>query len=106
MSRALNATLVQTKDRAESSMLRFSSIHSMPQLSRELDLQSQLKQEMRLMETLMINLGETNNNLALSEEYVHSLNKGQVLSGSSEVNPIVEGEAGHEMDEDLMGDMS
>ncbi|KAJ5447852.1 hypothetical protein N7445_002673 [Penicillium cf. griseofulvum] len=106
MSRALNATLVQTKEHAEPSMLRFSSIHSLPRLSRELDLQSQLKKEMRLMETLVINLGETNNNLGLSEEYVNSLNKGQVLSGSSEVNPIVEGEAGHEMDEDLMGDMS
>ncbi|KAJ5696361.1 hypothetical protein N7536_006773 [Penicillium majusculum] len=84
MSSALNATLVETKDHAEASMLRFSSIHSLPQLSRELDLQSQLKQEMKLMETLVINLGETNNNLGLSDE----------------------GEAGLEMDEDLMGDMS
>ncbi|KAJ5877279.1 hypothetical protein N7455_000744 [Penicillium solitum] len=106
MSSALNATLVETKDHAEASMLRFSSIHSLPQLSRELDLQSQLKQEMKLMETLVINLGETNNNLGLSDEYVDSLHKGQVWSGSSEVNPIIGGEAGLEMDEDLMGDMS
>ncbi|KAJ5258094.1 COP9 signalosome complex subunit [Penicillium chrysogenum] len=105
MSRALNATLVQTKDHAESSMLRFSSIHSLPRLSHELDLQSQLKQEMKLMETLVINLGETNNNLGLSDEYVDSLHKGQVWSGSSEVNPTG-GETGLEMDEDLMGDMS
>ncbi|KAJ5964632.1 uncharacterized protein N7479_004508 [Penicillium vulpinum] len=84
ISRALNATLVQTKDHAESSMLRFSSIHSLPRLSYESDLQSQLKQEMRIMEALVINLGETNNNLGLSDE----------------------GEAGLEMDEDLMGDMS
>ncbi|CAI7660520.1 unnamed protein product [Penicillium discolor] len=106
MSSALNATLVETKDHAETSMLRFSSIHSLPQLSRELDLQSQLKQEMKLMETLVINLGETNNNLGLSDEYIDSLHKGQVWSGSSEVNPIIGGEAGLEMDEDLMGDMS
>ncbi|OQD72159.1 hypothetical protein PENPOL_c001G02894 [Penicillium polonicum] len=106
MSSALNATLVETKDHAEASMLRFSSIHSLPRLSRELDLQSQLKQEMKLMGTLVINLGETNNNLGLSDEYVDSLHKGQVWSGSSEVNPIVGGEAGLEMDEDLMGDMS
>ncbi|KAJ5170651.1 uncharacterized protein N7500_003434 [Penicillium coprophilum] len=106
MSRALNATLVQTKDHAGSSMLRFSSIHSLPRLSRELDLQSQLGQEMRLMETLVINLGETNNNLALSDEYVDSLNKGQAWSGSSEVNPISVEEGGLDMDEDLMGDMS
>ncbi|KAJ5509129.1 hypothetical protein N7527_011272 [Penicillium freii] len=106
MSSALNATLVETKDHAEASMLRFSSIHSLPQLSRELDLQSQLKQEMKLMGTLVINLGETNNNLGLSDEYVDSVHKGQVWSGSSEVNPIVGGEAGLEMDEDLMGDMS
>jgi COP9 signalosome complex subunit 3 len=105
MSRALNATLVQTKDHAESSMLRFSSIHSLPRLSHELDLQSQLKQEMKLMETLVINLGETNNNLGLSDEYVDTLHKGQVWSGSSEVNPTG-GETGLEMDEDLMGDMS
>ncbi|KAJ9481681.1 hypothetical protein VN97_g11784 [Penicillium thymicola] len=106
MSSALNATLVETKDHAEASMLRFSSIHSLPHLSRELDLQSQLKQEMRLMETLVIHLGETNNNLGLSDEYVDSLHKGQVWSGSSEINPIVAGETGLEMDEDLMGDMS
>ncbi|CAI7570777.1 unnamed protein product [Penicillium glandicola] len=106
MSCALSATLVQTKDHTESSMLRFSSIHSLPQLSNELDIQSQLKQEMRLMETLVINLGETNNNLGLSDDYVDSLHKGQVWSGSSEANPIVGGEAELEMDEDLMGDMS
>ncbi|CDM26903.1 COP9 signalosome complex subunit 3 [Penicillium roqueforti FM164] len=106
MSRDLNATLVQTKDDAESSMLRFSSIHSLPRLSHELDLQSQLKQEMKLMETMVINLGKTNHNLGLSDEYVDSLHKGQVWSGSSEVNPIVGVEAGLEMDEDLMGDMS
>ncbi|KAJ5824415.1 hypothetical protein N7447_006755 [Penicillium robsamsonii] len=106
VSRALNATLVQTKDHAESSMLRFSSIHSLPRFSHELDLQSQLRQEMSLMESLVVNLGETNNNLGLSDEYVDSLHKGQVWSGSSEVNPIVGGEAGLEMDEDLMGDMS
>lgn len=106
MSSALNATLVETKDHAEASMLRFSSIHSLSPLSRELDLQSQLKQEMKLMETLVVNLGETNNNLGLSDEYVDSLHKGQVWSGSSEVNPIVGGEVGLEMDEDLMGDMS
>ncbi|KAJ5503102.1 hypothetical protein N7463_005976 [Penicillium fimorum] len=91
VSRALDATLVQTKGNAESSMLRFSSIHSLPRLSHELDLQSQLRQEMRLMESLVINLGETNNNLGLSDEYVDGLNKGQVWSGSSEVNPIVGG---------------
>jgi COP9 signalosome complex subunit 3 len=34
---------------------------------------SQLKQEMKLMETLVINLGETNNNLGLSDEYVDSV---------------------------------
>ncbi|OQE41794.1 hypothetical protein PENCOP_c004G07138 [Penicillium coprophilum] len=106
MSHALSATLVQTKDHARSSMLRFSSINSLPRLSHELDLQSQLEQEMRLMETLVINLGETNNNLGLSDEYVDSLNKGQAWSGSSEVNPILGEEGGLEMDEDLMGDMS
>ncbi|CAG8889489.1 unnamed protein product [Penicillium egyptiacum] len=105
MSRVLNATLVQSKDHAESSMLRFSSMHSLPRLSHELDLQSQLKREMKLMETLVINLRETNNNLGLSDEYVDSLHKGQVWSGSSEVNPTG-GETGLEMDEDLMGDMS
>ncbi|EKV10686.1 COP9 subunit 3, putative [Penicillium digitatum PHI26] len=106
ITRALNATLVQTKDHAETSMLRFSSIHLLPRLSHELDSQSQLNQEMKLMETLVINLGETNNNLELSEEYVDSLHKGQVWTSSSEVNPIVGGEAGLDMDEDLMGDMS
>ena len=58
------------------------------------------------METMVINLGKTNHNLGLSDEYVDSLHKGQVWSGSSEVNPIVGVEAGLEMDEDLMGDMS
>jgi COP9 signalosome complex subunit 3 len=60
---------------------------------------------MKLMETLVINLGATNINLELSDEYVDSLHKGQVWSGSSEVNPTG-GETGLEMDEDLMGDMS
>ncbi|KGO65025.1 hypothetical protein PITC_042440 [Penicillium italicum] len=106
LSRALDATLVQTRDHADSSMLRFSSIHSLPRLSHELDLQSQLKLEMKLMETLMINLGEINDNIGLSDEYVESLHKGQVLLGPSEGNPIVGGEAGLDMDEDLMGDMS
>ncbi|KAJ5473659.1 hypothetical protein N7475_003225 [Penicillium sp. IBT 31633x] len=106
MSRALAATLVHTRDPADPSMLRFSAIHSLPQLAHEIDLQSQLRQERRLMGTLVDCLGETNTNLGLSDDYVDSLHKGQVWSTSSELNPIAGEEVGLEMDEDLMGDMS
>jgi COP9 signalosome complex subunit 3 len=104
MSRALDATLVQTSDHAEPSMLRFSASHSLPRLPHELDLQSLIKQERMSMETLVGSLGETNNNLGLSDEYIDSLHKGQGWSGSGDVHSGAGEEAGHDIDEDLMGE--
>ncbi|KAJ5788091.1 hypothetical protein N7457_003081 [Penicillium paradoxum] len=105
MSHALDATLVNNRNHARPSMLRFSAIQSLPQLSHELDLQSQLKHERRLMEILVGSLKETNNNLGLSDEYVDNLQKGQVWLGSGDANLTAGEEITLEMDEDLMGDM-
>lgn len=105
MSGALDATLVQTQDHAGLSMLRFSTALSFPRLSHELDVQSRLKQERQLMETLVYNLEETNNSLGVSDECLDNLQKGQAWSASGGANPTT-AEAGLEMDEDLMGDMS
>ncbi|KAJ5543037.1 hypothetical protein N7535_005461 [Penicillium sp. DV-2018c] len=106
MSRALDATLVQASDHAEPSMLRFSATHLLPLFSHELDLRSQLKQERRSMETLMGSLGETNNNLGLSDEYIDNLQKGHGWSGSGDANSGAGDGPGHDIDEDLMGDVS
>jgi COP9 signalosome complex subunit 3 len=104
LSGALDATLLQTRDHAVSSMLRFSATSSFIQLSHELNIQSQLQKERFLMEKFVGNLSKSNQNLGLSDEYVDSVHKGQAWSGS-EVNPILGEEVGLEMDEDLMGDM-
>lgn len=106
MSGVMNATMVHTHDHNKSSILRFAATQSTAQLSHELDLHSWFKDERRLMGLLLESLRETNNNLGLSDEYVDSLHRGQVWSGSNDVNAIVGEEAGLEMDEDLMGDMS
>jgi COP9 signalosome complex subunit 3 len=104
LSGALDATLLQTRDHAVSSMLRFSATSSFSRLSHELNIQSQLQRERLLMEALVGNLSESNQNLGLSDECVDSVHKGQAWSGS-EVNPILGEEVGLEMDEDLMGDI-
>jgi COP9 signalosome complex subunit 3 len=106
MSGALNATLVQMQDHAGLSMLRFSIALSFPRLSHELDVQTHLRQERQLMESLVCNLEETNYNLGMSDECVDSLQRGQAWSASGGANPTTAEEAGLEMDEDLMGDMS
>lgn len=102
MSGTLDASLVQSKDPAELSIVRFSTALSTPRLSHELGVQSHLRQERQLMEYLVRNLEETNHKLGMSDEIINDDQRGQTWAASGGVNSTLV-DVGLDMDEDLMG---
>ncbi|KAF3392521.1 COP9 signalosome complex subunit 3 [Penicillium rolfsii] len=106
MSGAVKATLVQHSSRGSSTMLRFSEAHSLTQLSDERRTQICLAREKQSLGTLMGHLDEISHHVELSDEFVDSLQKGQIWSTTSDVNPGISEDAALEIDEDLMGEVS
>ncbi|KAJ5150976.1 COP9 signalosome complex subunit 3 [Penicillium canariense] len=106
MSGAMEATLVQLPNRNSSTMLRFLATPSFRQLSRESRVQTRLMQERHSLEALVDSLDESNRHMGLSDEFVDSIQKGQAWARMSDVNPGMGEDAGLEIDEDLMGEVS
>lgn len=106
MSGALTATLVQHSSGNNSSMLRFSAASSSPRLLDEGRAQEFLVKERRSLETLMTSLDEISHHLGLSDEFVDGMQKGAAWANVEDVNPEMGEDAGLEIDEDLMGEVS
>lgn len=106
MSGALTATLVQHSSGNNSSMLRFSGASSSPRLSDEGRAQEFLVKERRSLETLMTSLDEISHHLGLSDEFVDGMQKGAAWANVEDINPEMGEDAGLEIDEDLMGEVS
>lgn len=98
----LEATLVHSPTKYSGTMLRFSANPSYSRLSHEGEVQKQLKKEKLLLELLMDRIEESNHNLALSDELLDHIKRGQTWSGAGEGNTI-QGEGG-EIEEDIMVD--
>ena len=106
MSGAVTATLVQHSSGNISSMLRFSGASSSPRLSDERRAQEFLVEERRCLETLMTSLDEISHHLGLSDEFVDGMQKGAAWANVEDINPEMGEDAGLEIDEDLMDDVS
>lgn len=106
MSGAVTATLVQHSSGNNSTMLRFSGASSSPRLSDERKAQECLVRERRSLETLMTSLDEISHHLGLSDEFVDGMQKGSAWANVGDINPEMGEDAGLEIDEDLMGEVS
>lgn len=106
MSGAVKATLVQHSSRSSSTMLRFSAAHSLPRLSDESKAQTCLAWETQSLGTLMDRLDEISHHMELSDEFVDGMQRGQAWTNVGDVNPGIGEDAGLEIDEDLMGEVS
>lgn len=105
MSGALEATLVQSSNIPGETMLRFSST-SYPRHTRESEMQANLLKERQVLASHMICLEEGNRSMGLSDEFADSMQKSQTWAAASHVDQGLGQDAGLEMDEDLMGDLS
>lgn len=106
MSGAVTATLVQHSSGNNSTMLRFSGASSSGQLSDERRAQEFLVRERRSLETLMTSLDEISHHLGLSDEFFDGMQKDPTWANVGDINPEMGGDAGLEIDEDLMGEAS
>ncbi|KAJ5668807.1 hypothetical protein N7462_009877 [Penicillium macrosclerotiorum] len=104
MTGAIQATLVQSQADNGAAMLRFFATASLPQILQETKVQSHLQCERGSMAALMRNLDQRNHGMALSDELIDSMQKGQTWSTVGEVGVGLGTDAGLEMDEDLMGE--
>lgn len=106
MSGAVKATLVQYTSRSNSTMLRFSGAHSSPQLSDESKAQTCLAWERQSLGILMSSLNEISHHMGLSDEFVDGMQKGSAWTNVGDINHGTGEDAGLEIDEDLMGEVS
>lgn len=105
MSGALRATLVQSSNLLGETMLRFSST-SFSQPSRETAIQTRCLEERQMLGSLMISLEESSRTMGLSDEFADSMQKGQTWAAGSQADQGFGQDAGLEMDEDIMGEVS
>lgn len=107
MSGALGATLVQSSNHFGETMLRFSSTSPFPRLPRETDMQMQFLKERQMLRSLVTSLEEGSRAMGLSDEFADSMQKSQqTWAAGSQVDQGFGQDAGLEMDEDIMGDLS
>ncbi|KAJ5527996.1 hypothetical protein N7513_012155 [Penicillium frequentans] len=107
VSNAIEAKLAQPQLYSKNTMLRFADVSSLPEASRETKVQAQFEGERQLLEALFSGVEENSNGLGLSEEFIDNVVKGQQAWPSATVmNPSLGRDAGLEMDEDIMGDLS
>jgi COP9 signalosome complex subunit 3 len=106
MSGAVKATLLQSSSRGSPTMLRFSDIHSAPQLSDESKAQSCLVQESQSLGSLMEGLDEIGYHMGLSNEFIDTVQRGQTWASVGDVNSGMSEDVGLEIDEDLMGEVA
>ncbi|KAJ5232781.1 hypothetical protein N7468_005737 [Penicillium chermesinum] len=100
----LKATLVHSSNHSGDTMLRFSAGSNSSRLSHELDVQAQLKKEKLMLEVLMNRIDESKHNLALSDELVDHLRKGQSWTGAGENG--ADKDDGADIEEDIMVDFA
>ncbi|KAJ5660278.1 hypothetical protein N7507_006729 [Penicillium longicatenatum] len=106
-SDAIDATLVQSDLHSKVTMLRFADLSSLPEVSRETRMQTQLEREEQLLKSLFGGVEENSTGLGLSDEFIDNVVKGQQAWPSATViNPSLGRGAGLEMEEDIMGDLS
>jgi hypothetical protein len=106
-SDAIDATLVQSDLHSKDTMLRFADLSSLPEVSRETRMQTQLEREEQLLKSLFGGVEENSTGLGLSDEFIDNVVKGQQAWPSATViNPSLGRGAGLEMEEDIMGDLS
>lgn len=107
VSNAIEATLVQPQLYSKDTMLRFADVSSLPEVSRETKVQAQFEGEGQLLKALFGGVEENSNRLGLSDEFIDSAVKGQqAWPGATVMNQSLGRDAGLEMDEDIMGDLS
>lgn len=106
MSGAVKATLVQNSSRGSPTMLRFSDIRSAQQLSDESKAQSCLVRESQSLGSLMNGLDEIGYHMGLSNEFIDAMQRGQNWTSVGDVNSGMGEDAGLEIEEDLMGEVS
>lgn len=106
MSGTVSAKLVHASTLSEVSMLRFPSTLVSSQSLHELEVQGKLAKEGQILETLIGSIKRTNNAIGLGDDFIDHMLKGPTWNGAGEGFAATDGDAGLDMDEDLMGDES
>lgn len=106
MSGSVSAKLMHASTPSEGSMLRFPSTLISSQSLHELEVQGKLAKEGQILETLIGSIKRTNNAIGLCDDFIDHMLKGPTWNGAGEGFGAADGDAGLDMDEDLMGDES
>ncbi|KAJ5777097.1 hypothetical protein N7520_000343 [Penicillium odoratum] len=102
----IDATLVHLHPHSRDTMLRFPDVSSWEEVSYETKIQSQFQEEGQILKSLFVGMEENSKRLGLSDEFIDHVIRGQLWPTAGSMNPSLGGNAGSEMEEDIMGDLS